>query len=345
MTSITTERAKLAEVGLVLRRREQWGARFDYTTVRSVDEPADHQFVHITITNPGNYATPDRHAQAVEAIGISRFPNTGISYNRMTLPGGLGYEGQPIGRRGAHTVNDDQRSTCNTTGCPSIGRSLAAPAWNNNVNSRAYVMARNCGDPITAADLDMHARMIAGDRLAGFVVKNATLHGHRCCSDKSCPCDPMWGFMDDLADAVSDYLRNGDVSDVALTTDDKTWIKAAIAAALNDDHAEMAKAVWGTDGLIRNVNQPATLPDGKPNPAAFARASWFLSDIENTGDVQGKTLDEHGKTLDEIKAAVAATPPGSTVVSDLTDPALAKLAKAVADEEARRLGTAPPPTP
>jgi hypothetical protein len=313
MTSIATERAKLAEVGLVLRRREQWGARFDYTTARSVDEPADHQFVHITITNPGNYATPDRHAQAVEAIGISRFPNTGISYNRLTLPGGLGYEGQPIGRRGAHTVNDDQRSTCNTAGCPSIGRSLAAPAWNNNVNSRAYVMARNCGDPITAADLDMHARMIAADRLAGFVVKNATLHGHRCCSTKSCPCDPMWGFMDDLADLVSDYLRNGDVGDVALTTEEHTALMEV------------------RDRLKAWENVPNDVSAEPADEISFQKRDQYnYKRIYETAVGIRKLLE---------------TPPGSAVVSDLTDLALAKVAKVVADEQARRLGTAPPPTP
>jgi hypothetical protein len=249
MTSISTERSKLASVGLTLRRRDQWGARFNYTTSRPVEEPADHQFVHISITNPRNYSSNDAHARAIESIGISRFPSTGISYNRLLLPGGKMYEGQPIGRRGAHTVNDDQRAICNTSGCPSKGRSLTAPSWNNNVNSRAYVMARNCGDAVTTADIDAMGKMLAADRLAGFVRKTATLHGHRCVSSKSCPCDPTWGLMSKIKARMDYYLSQGTIKEDEELADisDTAANRAVISKAVKESNIDNKVTAEGGD--------------------------------------------------------------------------------------------------
>jgi hypothetical protein len=209
VTTITQERAARTRVGLVMRTREQWGARFDYTTSRAVEEPATRLFWHITITNPSAYSSNDRHAQAVENIGITRFPSTGISYNGLILPGGLLYEAQPFGRRGAHTVNDFQRFTCSTSGCPGRGTSLSAPSFNLNVNSRALALARNTGDPVTDADVQAAARWGAGYKLAGLVHPAARWHGHRCVSAKSCPGDKAWTRIDDVADLTATYLRTG----------------------------------------------------------------------------------------------------------------------------------------
>jgi hypothetical protein len=200
MTSISQERNKLAAVGMRLRRREEWGARFDYTNSRPVDEPATRVFVHISVTNPRSYSSRDAHARAIESIGISRFPATGISYNRLIFAGtDTVYEGQPIGRRGAHTVNDLRVSTCLRFGsaCPGYKASLTAPSWNLNVNSRAYVIAQNIDDPVTEQMVNALARAIAADAKAGFVTEYAALHphGHRCVSTKSCPGNLMWARM------------------------------------------------------------------------------------------------------------------------------------------------------
>jgi hypothetical protein len=200
MTSISQERTKLAAVGMRLRRREEWGSRFDYTNTRTVDEPATRVFVHISVTNPGNYSSRDAHARAIETIGISRFPSTGISYNRLIFAGtDTVYEGQPIGRRGAHTVNDLKVSTCLRFGsaCPGYRASLTAPSWNLNYNSRAYVICQNIQHPVTEQMVDALARAIAADVKAGFVTEYAALHahGHRCVSTKSCPGNLMWARM------------------------------------------------------------------------------------------------------------------------------------------------------
>jgi hypothetical protein len=302
MTTINEEHARLLEVGLRLRRRSEWGAQGDYTNPRTVDEPADHQFIHISVTNPGNYSSNDAHVRAIEAIGRFRFPATGISYNRLILPGGFPYEGQPIGRRGAHTVNDDQRATCNTSGCPSFGRSLTGPDWNLNYNARAYVMARNCGDSVTSHDIDAMARCLAGDRLAGFVKRTATLHGHRCCSDKSCPCDPTWGLMDDIETRMNYYLNKGNVK-VDLE-DDVT--QAEIDEIVSKVLAGVPDAVWkdsqADDG--GNSANPAftDAPDGinRHKRTLLNKIRGDVSTlVQNSGSGPGGSL-----TLDDVRAVV-----------------------------------------
>ncbi|HKE49914.1 MAG TPA: N-acetylmuramoyl-L-alanine amidase [Actinomycetes bacterium] len=317
MTSISAERHKLAEVGMRLRHRGEWHSNFDYTNARAVDEPADHQFVHISVTNPGNYSSNDAHARAIEAIGKLRFPATGISYNRLILPDGHPYEGQPIGRRGAHTVNDDERATCNTAGCPSIGRSLRAPNWNLNYNARGYVMARNCGDAVTDADITAMARCLAADRLAGFVRRTATLHGHRCCSAKSCPCNPTWGLMARIESRMNHYLAQGNVSpEEPMPTPD-----------------EIADAVW-TEKRPDDGGASANPPFSPGGPDGTQRHLATLL-LKIRGDIHDIKVD-----VEEIKKRLGtAPPPGTVQVGSFTPAALADQAKANVDEQARRLVT------
>ncbi|MGH6690835.1 MAG: hypothetical protein ACREF4_09180 [Gammaproteobacteria bacterium] len=214
MTTIGQERAKLAQVGLRLRQHHEWGALTNYTTARTVVEPAGHQFVHVSVTNRDNFASNDAHVRMVEAIGRARFgTSVGCSYNRGFTLDGTPYEMQPIGRRGAHTVNDFHRSTCTTSGCPSRGRSLLHrsgwPVWNLNYNARAYVVCGNVDDPISDELVDQIARALAADRLAGFVRADSTLHGHRCCSAKSCPGDRVWAAMARIQAQMKHYLQEG----------------------------------------------------------------------------------------------------------------------------------------
>lgn len=217
MTTIAQERAALTAVGMRHRRREQWGAVHNYTTARAVDEPANRVFVHITVTNPGNYNSFDAHARAIEAIGRARFgtssSNTGISYNRLFMAGTRAiYEAQPIGRRGAHTVNDFRRTTCTLSGCPGRGSALTSPAsrnWNLNYNARSYAYASNVGFTVPDHVVDDMARAIAADKLAGFVTRSAPIHGHRCVSAKSCPGDRLFGRLGEIQAKVNHYLRVG----------------------------------------------------------------------------------------------------------------------------------------
>jgi hypothetical protein len=217
--SIGQERTLIGAQGLVLRRREQWGAVRSYTEARTVVEPATRLFLHITDTNRSNFNSNDAHARGVEAIGIGRFPNTGISYNALILPGGLLYEAQPFGRRGAHTLNERELSECARPGCPSIGMQLTAPSpdrFNLNFNSRAVSFAGNVGDTFTDADMRAAARWGAAYKLAGLVTRDASWHGHRCAKAKACPGDKAFNRLDEIVELTEDFVRNGLEDDVTV---------------------------------------------------------------------------------------------------------------------------------
>lgn len=293
MTSIAQERAALARVGRPLRSREQAGFRFgNYDVPRGVSEPATRVFVHITITNPGSYSSDDAHARAVESIGINRFPSTGLSYNRLIMQSGRVYEGQPIGRRGAHTLNDERRSTCSTSGCVSKGGPLTAPSWNLNVNARSYAICQNVQHEVTDAQLDSLARTIAADMLAGFVRKDAKIHGHRCVSSKSCPGDKMWARMGELNTLVRRYVANG-FKPAASTPVDGRDVTIAAAAIW---HAVAQKSFNPTDRYLVDVQQFMAWA-AHPNVGAIDQAyfdRWLhckrVSDWRQLGAVTEQTL-------------------------------------------------------
>lgn len=251
MVSITRERTLLKEVGLAdYRLREDWGARRSYTDSRTVVEPATRVFVHITVTNPGSYSSFDAHARAIESIGINRFPNTGISYNRLIMAGTLlVYEGQPIGRRGAHTVNNKEISPCSWFGrqCPGYNHSLTAPNWNLNYNARAYVYCANVQHSFDDNSMDTMARAIAADKMAGFVTKGAAIHGHRCVAWKSCPGDNVWARMHELDGLVDAYMQGG------------------VPMALDKNDVD---TIFRTDGVIVS---PSRAPNHDTNPHWYAQ--------------------------------------------------------------------------
>lgn len=216
MTSIGRERELLKQVGLCdYRLREDWGSRYNYTNDRNVIEPATRIFVHISVTNPNAYSLFDAHARAIESIGINRFPRTGISYNRLIMAGTLSvYEAQPMGRRGAHTVNDHERDICTRFGsaCPGYRGPLTAPRWNLNYNTRAYCYASNTGFSFDDNSLDTMARAIAADKLAGLVTMDAKIHGHRDVAFKECPGDRVYNRLHELDNLVKFYVQGGQVA-------------------------------------------------------------------------------------------------------------------------------------
>jgi hypothetical protein len=318
MTDIPLERRRLADVGLVHRLRWQWGASRSYTDDRAVEHPATRLFLHITVTNPDNYRTHDAHARAIEAIGIQRFPNTGISYNELIMPGGLLYEAQPLTRRGAHTYNDFARATCSTSGCPGRGTSVRGPSahpWNLNYNARAIVLARNVDDPVTDADVRAAARWGAAVKLANFVTRDARWHGHRCVSAKSCPGDRGWARLDDIADLTATYVRNGlPGEEDDMTPEEHNWLEALYQRT-------------------HNVIDPADNTSIQIDSAIHR----ILTVARRTETALEDHASQPPTDVDEQALAAALAPLLTTTVSGFTNAALATLADAIADEQARRL--------
>jgi len=192
VTDIAGERAALAAQGLDIVTREEAGAVQSYTSERTVDPVASWLFLHLTVTadpadNPGAEAAAWR---GVEAIGQQRF-GIGFSYNAGAMQSGRGYEGQPLTRRGAHTVNDK-----NIPGYPT---SL-------NYGGRAVALVQNVGDPVTDAQVDWIARWGAACKGAGLVARDAPWFGHRDFAFKSCPGDIGYARLPEIRQLTEQYV-------------------------------------------------------------------------------------------------------------------------------------------
>lgn len=308
MTTIAQERSALAKVGQKLITREEAGFKFrSYAELsgRHSTEPATLVFVHITITNPKSYSSDAAHARAVEAIGISRFPNTGVSYNRLFAQSGKAFEAQPMGRRGAHTVNDKNLVRCISSGCPSKGGSIPSAATNLNNVVRAYAIMQNISDTVTDAELESIATAIAADQLAGLVKRGATIHGHRCVAYKDCPAAKMWARMQELENRVAYLVANGIGHQLPDNPPDKPVVdegvfdmavsKEEFEASIdkNDKKWTVSREHWDSQAWAYHavaIAAAARILDGKPAPtatevsAAMAAARGVMAPLENSFD-------------------------------------------------------------
>lgn len=285
MTDIATERRLLAEQDIEIRTREQWDARQAYTSARACDRVASAFFLHIAVVNdPGDLiGTEDQVARNIEDIGQSRF-GSGISYNALAFNTGRLYEGQPLTRRGTHTVNTFERRTC-----PDHGGSLLAPAtssgFNNNVNARALVLPQQVHDPVTDEQLDAAARWAAAQIRSGLARPDARWHGHRCVTAKACPGQTAYDRIDELQTLTDHYAQNG--LDMALTDQDIDRIaKAVLAAEIADDGRTVKKA-------LRQASKAAGMEDRIADRVEAA--------LNDRTSVDGVVIDV---PIEDIKAAV-----------------------------------------
>jgi hypothetical protein len=225
MTDIALERRLLAAEGLEIRRREEYGAQLDYRSDRACDFRAKRLFLHIALVDdPSDLLGPeDQVARRLEEIGQQRF-QAGWSYNAAAFNTGRLYEGQPLTRRGTHTVNTYEREEC-----PAHGGSLVAPAtssgFNNNITDRALVLPQQLDDPVTDVQLDAAARWGAALRRSGLAAADARWHGHRCVTAKGCPGETAYQRIPELQELTDHYTRNG-LTDMPLSKEDI----AAVAA-------------------------------------------------------------------------------------------------------------------
>lgn len=227
MTDIPWERRKLSEQGLEIRTREEWGAAQSYSSDRACDTIADSFFLHIAVVDDPSdlLGTEDQVARTIERIGQSRF-GSGISYNALAFNTGRLYEGQPLTRRGAHTVNTFRRDRCPVHGGDLTGPSTSS-GYNLNVNVRALVLPQQVDDPVTDEQLDAAARWAAAQILAGLARPDARWHGHRCVTAKACPGQTAYDRIDELQQLTNYYIENG-LIDMQLTDENLKQIRNAV---------------------------------------------------------------------------------------------------------------------
>lgn len=199
MTDIARERKFLRDQGLVLLTRESWNAVQSYTSARDVFEPVEGFVLHISVTIDGGNTglTEEDDMRDIERIGQERF-GIGFPYNAAVFDTGRMYEGQPLTRRGAHTV-DDKNIGYKSTGS---GRSM-------NFWWRAIVLPQMVTDDVTDAQVHGCAKWAAAQIRAGYAKRNAIWIGHRDVAWKSCPGDTGYARLPEIRRLTEHYVVNG----------------------------------------------------------------------------------------------------------------------------------------
>lgn len=196
MTDIGRERRLLASQGLRITYREHWGAVQHYNSARTVYEPVKWFFLHISVTQDPNdlIGYEDDSMRAIERVGQQRF-GIGFPYNAAAFDTGRLYEGQPLTRRGAHTVNNK--------GNPTFG--------NHDLNrwTRALVLPQMVGDTVTDGQIDAAARWAAAQIRSGMAATSASWYGHRDVAWKDCPGQRGYDRIRQLNQLTGHYARFG----------------------------------------------------------------------------------------------------------------------------------------
>jgi hypothetical protein len=289
--SVAAERRLLAP--LDMRTRQQWGASGKYLDARAVVEPAQAFFLHVAVVaDPGDLVgTEDRVAQAIERIGWARFPNTGMSYNALAFNSGRLYEGQPLGRRGAHTYNDKKRRVCSEPGCPNRGRALprgGSDGWNLNYTVRALVLPQMHTVPVTDAQVESAARWAARLIRTGLATRDACWHGHRCVAWKDCPGSRAWQRLAEVQRRTDELVRKPPAQpkpepaqpetpaipkELEVTPEDIKAIAAAVVAA----DVKAGPDVWPLHRTLANAGI-----DAKEARAIATRVERHVLDLSKT---------------------------------------------------------------
>jgi len=251
MTDIAREQAALAGQGLEIFTREAWDAEQNYTSARSVDEPASWFFLHISVTiDAGNTGLSEADdMRDIERIGQQRF-GIGFPYNAAIFDTGRLYEGQPLTRRGAHTVNDRH-----IAGFP-------MPPLSLNVGGRAIVLPQMVDDDVTDVQIDQAARWAAAQKRSGLARRDAPWFGHRDFAFKSCPGDTGYDRLPDLRALTEHYTVHGLGDWLDMVTE------AQLDAKLAGMEARIVQQIIGNKPVV--VAFDDVIP-GNPD-------HWFLSD-------------------------------------------------------------------
>jgi hypothetical protein len=157
--------------------------------------PDPHLFLHVAVVRDRDdrVATERAVCRTIENIGIQRFSNTGISYNAMVFDTGRIYDGQPLTRRGAHTLNEFR---------------IRGYPYNLNYYGHAVVLPQMPSDPVTDAQVDAVARWGAAVVRAGYSRADRFLP-HRMLAPKDCPGDRAVARLADFNRRLRHYIAEG----------------------------------------------------------------------------------------------------------------------------------------
>lgn len=275
--SIATERAALFAQGLDITHRETWGAVQSYTSPRPV-ERARWLFLHIAVVDDPNDLVGTEHEvmRNIERIGQARF-GIGCSYNAAAFDTGRLYEAQPLGRRGAHTVND----------LPNRDFPYHPDGRGFSLNhlARALVLPQDVDDDVTDEQIDAAARWGAALCRAGFAVPRAPWFGHRDVTQKSCPGPVAYARLEELNRLTRHYEALG-------LTDQE-----------DDMDAEQAR-------MLKEIHQ--FVERSHPNGDVKRGDTWATPDYWRLMDLQGSVAHLSAE-IAALRSAVGQLGAGGTI--------------------------------
>lgn len=310
----------LRNSGVTTLTRDQWGAKYRYSA-NTMGKPR-YAFLHITVTNPtGNIA---KDSQTVEHIGITRFPNTGISYTALVHRGGTVCIGQPDGRRGAHTLND---------------KGVAGFPHNLNAVGDAISFVANVQHPFGEKEAESVARYFAARQLAGVANYDGTIRMHRDFAWKDCPGNKAAAWIKYINQKYDEYVKAGRLpggtvtppageEEFILRAEDKAvfqqWVANGLLQGLQtsdpirNEIAEIVEAMLqkprgeyggGSKNLVRLADGGANRYGWRAYNEALEAKNQVVAlkaQVAGLANVVAQLASGEGLTADQIKAAAKA---------------------------------------
>lgn len=185
--------------GIRVKKRPEWGNRYPYSSY-SFSYPGRYLFMHITVTR--QTGTLNERTRVVEQIGASRFPNTRFSYIAVVHRGGEIHEGQPRGRKGAHTVNN---------------KGISGFPYDLNAYGEALSYVGMEADPFGEAEIEASARWFAAKVLSGES-RATDIYPHNYFAYKACPGAKVMTALPEIRRRFKRYVAAGRLPGGTVTT-------------------------------------------------------------------------------------------------------------------------------
>src|SRR5690554_147195 len=176
--------------GVKVKKRSEWGSQYPASS-NSMALPGRYLFMHITVTH--QTGSLDYRSRVVERIGAQRFKNTRMSYIALLHRGGEVHEGQPKGRKGAHTIND---------------KGVSGYPYDLNAYGHALSYVGMPGDPFGEAEVESAARYFAALVLSGESRAKEILP-HNKFAWKECPAAQVMAKLPEINRRFKKYVAAG----------------------------------------------------------------------------------------------------------------------------------------
>lgn len=231
---------RLRDAGFEVHDRDDWASPQQKagayarrrTTHPMLVSVARYGFLHVTVT-PDTDTIPEGAAGArkIETYGYSTPPM--VSYQMLVTNEGRIFEGQNIGVKGTHTINDKN-----------------VPGYPRDLNGYGYAVAlmQNVGDEVTDEQVRAVAACFAAMKIDGSMERDAPILPHRMFAPKSCPGDRAMARLPEIRTQTAKFVTDGlprrlpDVTRVSKARDDVREALQRLDAAIKKNDRDDVRA-------------------------------------------------------------------------------------------------------